>query len=277
MQILQNILTFTFFEKGSIHSIKPCCMKKIVSITNLKFNYHQKPPVFNNANTELEFGKVYALLGPKGAGKSTLLKLLCGVVFPTSGMIDVLGFDPKQRRYEMIKDIYYIPHSNFKTTLSLKKFIDLYSPFYHRFSTVKLQNILSDFLINTKINDLSLLEDSQIWKIKIAFALATNCKLILMDEPAIDFDESTKTIFNKIISENWSKDNCIIIATSEPKKLGSAITDILVLSDKTIFINKSIEQAKNELLSNKDILSDLTELDLIYNAIAETHELHKTE
>ena len=50
-------------------------------------------------------GSVTGLLGPNGAGKSTTIKMLTGTLFPTSGAIDVMGFNPLKNRSRYVREI----------------------------------------------------------------------------------------------------------------------------------------------------------------------------
>jgi ABC-type glutathione transport system ATPase component len=50
-------------------------------------------------------GEVLGLLGPNGAGKTTTIKMLCGLLHPTSGELDVLGFRPSRRQFDFLRSI----------------------------------------------------------------------------------------------------------------------------------------------------------------------------
>ncbi len=63
----------------------------MIQMNQLDFSYRKKK-VFSDLNLTLTEGHVYGLLGKNGAGKSTLLKLMCGLLFPKCGKIDVMGY-----------------------------------------------------------------------------------------------------------------------------------------------------------------------------------------
>ena len=56
-----------------------------------KYERHQTFRAMDNLNLEVKKGEVLGILGKNGAGKSTLLKMITGVVFPTSGNIEING------------------------------------------------------------------------------------------------------------------------------------------------------------------------------------------
>jgi ABC-2 type transport system ATP-binding protein len=55
----------------------------------------------DNLNLEVPAGKIFGFLGPNGAGKTTTIRLLLGLLEPTSGRVEVLGFDPSKQPDEV--------------------------------------------------------------------------------------------------------------------------------------------------------------------------------
>ena len=70
----------------------------ILKTTDLTKKYNNKA-VVDNLNIEIRKGEIFGLLGPNGAGKSTTMNMICSIVRPTAGGIEVLGKNPwKQGR-----------------------------------------------------------------------------------------------------------------------------------------------------------------------------------
>ncbi|WP_374634563.1 ATP-binding cassette domain-containing protein [Paracoccus sp. (in: a-proteobacteria)] len=65
-----------------------------IRLTGVSFGYKDAAPLFRDVSLAIPRGSVTAVLGPNGAGKSSLLRLLSGLERPTSGRIDVAGYDP---------------------------------------------------------------------------------------------------------------------------------------------------------------------------------------
>ena len=66
--------------------------------------YHEVKAV-EHIHLSVKKGEIRALIGPNGAGKSTVLKMLSGVLYPTSGEIQVMGYTPWQQREELVRKI----------------------------------------------------------------------------------------------------------------------------------------------------------------------------
>ena len=64
--------------------------------------------VIKNVNFEIKKGEIVGFLGANGAGKTTILKMLCGLIYPSYGKINVAGYLPYKRRYKFLKNITLI-------------------------------------------------------------------------------------------------------------------------------------------------------------------------
>ena len=59
----------------------------------------------NDISFSVEEGEAVAFIGPNGAGKSTTIKMLTGILYPTSGEINVLGYNPSKERVKLSYEI----------------------------------------------------------------------------------------------------------------------------------------------------------------------------
>src|SRR5690242_3345583 len=66
--------------------------------------YEEKQAV-KNVSFVIDEGELVGFIGPNGAGKTTTLKTLSGLLYPTSGSVRVLGFDPWVRGYDFLRQI----------------------------------------------------------------------------------------------------------------------------------------------------------------------------
>ena len=65
--------------------------------------------VVDNLNIEIRRGEIIGLLGPNGAGKSTTMNMICSIVRPTAGSVELLGKNPWKQKKDVIHKLGYIP------------------------------------------------------------------------------------------------------------------------------------------------------------------------
>jgi len=81
-----------------------------IEIVNLSKNYG-RITALNNMSLNVPKGSIYGLVGPNGSGKTTLIKALIGSLRPNSGSVKVLGLDPLKDKWQLRKQIGYMPQS----------------------------------------------------------------------------------------------------------------------------------------------------------------------
>lgn len=220
----------------------------MITIKNLEFSYSKRTKLLSNLNLQLEAGRIHGLLGKNGEGKSTLLKLVSGLVFPKEGSIDVMGFLPQIRKPEMLQEIFFLPEELPHITLSIENYEKVYAPFYPNFSSEQFGGYLREFDVDNKKAMLSKLSHGQKKKVMIAFGLATNTKLLLMDEPTNGLDIPSKGQFRRMVAAGVDENRCLIISTHQVHDLDSLIDNIIVMEKHEIVFNQPIENITKKLL-----------------------------
>ena len=232
----------------------------MIKIEQLKFNYQKKKELFQNLNVDLTKGKVYGILGHNGAGKTTLLKLISGLLFPKSGKCNVNGFTPKERDPNFLQEIFYVPEEFEFPSITIDKYIKIHSVFYPKFDQQVMINLVNEFDLsaNSKINDLSF---GQKKKLLIAFAISTNCKILLMDEPTNGLDIPSKSKFRKIIATYFNDDRLFLISTHQVRDLDNILDTIVVIENGVVIFNKTTEEIQTNLafkkVKNTDNISNI--------------------
>jgi ABC-2 type transport system ATP-binding protein len=79
-------------------------MNEIIQVHNLIKTFGDRE-VIKNCNLSVKKGEIYGFLGANGAGKTTVLKLICGLLHPTAGRIEVAGIDVAQNREDVLTKI----------------------------------------------------------------------------------------------------------------------------------------------------------------------------
>jgi ABC-2 type transport system ATP-binding protein len=211
----------------------------MIEIQNLSFGYNRKKLLYKNLQLSLASGNIYGLLGKNGAGKSTLLKNMIGLLFPTSGSITVNGFTPRKRQPSFLETIYFIPEEVHVPPLSIKRYINLFAPFYPAFNKEQLFTYLEKLDVETT-DKLTTLSFGQQKKFIIAFALACNTRLLLLDEPTNGLDIPSKKRFRKLIASVMHEDRMIFISTHQIRDLDNMIDQVIIVDNGDLLLNASV-------------------------------------
>jgi ABC-2 type transport system ATP-binding protein len=218
----------------------------MVEVSDLTFGYNKKSLLFKNLNLNLEAGHIYGLLGKNGAGKSTLLKNLAGLVYPIEGTCKVNGHKAAERLPSFLQELFFIPEELYLPDVTALRYMENTSYFYPRFNREDFFKMLKEFdvPVDCKLKSLSF---GQQKKVLIAFGLASNTALVIMDEPTNGLDIPSKTQFRKIIASALTDDRCIIISTHQVRDLDNLIDSLIVLHEQEIVLNSSLDQISEKV------------------------------
>jgi ABC-2 type transport system ATP-binding protein len=237
----------------------------MIQIQDLHFAYPRQSGLFKNLCLQLEPGSITGLLGKNGSGKTTLLKLLSGLLHPHSGTLTVLGNIPGKREVSFLSDVFLVPEEFYFPSISFKDYCKSYSPFYPRFDAEILDRIFAEFKLDAKTN-LQNLSQGQKKKFLIAFALASRCRLLVLDEPTNGLDIPSKALFRKILAGSLDENQLVIISTHQVKDVENLIDKIIILDNGRIIFHQTIQEISQKVSFTDDPTSNLE--DTIYSETA---------
>ena len=230
----------------------------MIEVKNMSFSYPgQSERVFNGFSLRLEENKIYGLLGKNGTGKSTLLYLIAGLLRPTAGKVSVDGIDAYKRKAEMLAEMFLVPEEFELPSMTLQRYVELQVPFYPKFSQERLEACLRDFELTADL-DLSALSMGQKKKVFMSFALATNTRLLLMDEPTNGLDIPSKSQFRKTVAQNMSDDQTIIISTHQVHDVEALLDHVLMLNQRELLLNASVQEIMDKYVFEYRAVDDNT-------------------
>lgn len=184
---------------------------------------------------------MYGLLGENGTGKSTLLYLLMGLLRPCEGQIIVDGVNVSSRQRETLQQMYIVPEEFDLPAMRFTDYVEAYRPFYPNFSDEILCRCMEEFHLplDAQLNQLSMGNKK---KALISFALATNVRYLLMDEPTNGLDVPSKKQFRKVIATTMTEERTLIIATHQLHDVESLLDHVLILQDSQLLLNASVTE-----------------------------------
>ena len=175
----------------------------MIDVQNLGFRYKRRGnPLFANLNLHLPAGTLCGLLGANGAGKSTLLKILAGLSFPQQGRCKVLGHEPGERLPEFLADIFLLPE---EFQLPAIEAVRLRSTLRHAVSALRSRTVraAAHRTAVPRPQKLNTLSQGQKKKVLLAFGLATQARLMILDEPTNGLDIPSKAQFRRLLIDHF--------------------------------------------------------------------------
>lgn len=224
----------------------------MIQLQNIQFGYTKNRNIFDDVSLTMEAGHIYGLLGKNGAGKTTLLKIMSGLRFPTSGTATILNQNAVLRKAEILQDIYFLQEEMYVPHMKIESFVKAYSPFYPNFNHEQFNEYLREFELDKEFGFLDKLSHGQKKKTLIAFALATNTQILIMDEPTNGLDIPSKSTFRRLMASAADETRLVIISTHQVRDLHSLIDMVAILDNGRMVLNASTYEITEKLLFDVD-------------------------
>jgi ABC-2 type transport system ATP-binding protein len=180
---------------------------------------------------------VVGFLGPNGAGKTTTLKILSGLLFPTSGEVRVLGFEPFQRQLAFLRRFTMVMgnKSQLQWDLPAADFFQINRVLY-RLSDQAFRTALDELielldlsgLLKKQVRSLSLGERM---KCELAAALLYRPDVLFLDEPTLGLDITMQSRIRRFIGEYNQRTGATVLLTSH------YMADVTALCRRVIVIH----------------------------------------
>lgn len=205
----------------------------------------------NNISLKINDGEMVGYIGSNGAGKSTTIKMMCGILTPTRGSIEIDGVEPYKKRKIIASKIGVV----FGQKTQLWWDIPLIESFkvlkeIYRISDIDYQerlNFLYEVLgikdfVNQPVRTLSL---GQRMRADLAAAWLHNPKILFLDEPTIGLDVLVKEkIRNAIKMMNEKFNTTVILTTHDMKDIEDLCRRIIIIDKGNIIYDGTLENVK---------------------------------
>ena len=197
-------------------------------------------------------GRIFALVGPNGAGKTTILRMIATMLKPTSGTIEVGGYDcqknPQKVRekigfmtdqtalydrltpYEMVKyiaDLHGMEASVFKSRKD--KIFDMLK--IHEFANRRIARLSSGMKQKTSI----------------ARTIIHDPDVLVFDEPTTGLDVMTSRAIITLIRSCKEKGKTVIFSSHRMEEVNQISDDIAIIYKGSLFFNGGLDQFKSEM------------------------------
>jgi ABC-2 type transport system ATP-binding protein len=208
----------------------------------------------------LEKGEILAFIGPNGAGKSTTIKMLTGILHPTSGAAQVLGFTPWRQRRQLAFHIasiygqksqlwYHLPPQDTFNLLAQIYELDMQEYSKRRAFLVDAFEIAE--YMRTPVRKLSLGERM---RCELAAALLHKPSVIFLDEPTIGLDVIAKQRIRDLIGQLNREENVTVFLTShDAGDIEQVCRRAIVINHGEVILDTPVARLKRDYLRVKTV------------------------
>ena len=206
----------------------------------------------DDVSLQINRSESVAFLGPNGAGKTTTTKMMTGLIYPTSGKIEVLGHVPQERRKSFLSNIGLVMGNkaslnwDLTATQSFRLLKSIYeiSDNDYRERLKELSQLLNvEHVIDKQIRQLSLGERM---KLELIGALLHRPDVLFLDEPTIGLDIDSKHLLRNFLVELQRSQGLTLLLTShDMDDIDQVCERVIVISHgKKIYDNSLSELSK---------------------------------
>src|SRR5579885_1096276 len=222
-----------------------------VTIRDLTKVYRGGVRAANGINLTIPTG-MFGLLGPNGAGKTTLMRMLAGILRPTSGSIQVGGYDgtTEAGRRQIKKTLGYLPQElGMYPDLSAREFLDYVGILKGMDDRKQRQQRVEELLRMVALSEvagrkLKTYSGGMKRRVGIAQALLNDPKLLIVDEPTAGLDPEERIRFRNLLSE-LGGDRTVLLSTHIVEDIAQTCHNLAIMkSGIVVFQGTTVDLAR---------------------------------
>ena len=209
-----------------------------IHVEDLHFAWDRQP-LYQSLAVQVRQPGIYGLFGRNGSGKSTLLKLLAGLLTPQRGRLQALGFVPRQRQPQFLAQVYLLPEEFHLPNLTPAQLQQSQAGFYPRFDAALYADYLRELEV-PQTQPFAGMSLGQKKKAVIAFALAAQTPLLLMDEPTNGLDIVSRAQFRALMARPEQAQRAVLISTHQAHDLESILDHLWFMDQGRIVLDAAM-------------------------------------
>ena len=174
--------------------------------------------VFRNLNYSFSINDNYVILGRNGSGKSTLLQIISGMTIPSEGEMVYSVSGEKLDPLKIYKDTTFVaPYVELFEQLTLNEMLEVHRGFKTFYNNMSNEEFIERiYLQDHKDKQIEVFSSGMKQRVKLALAIMSESKLLLMDEPLTNLDEKGKNWYLDTVNE-FTSNRTIIVSSNHQK------------------------------------------------------------
>lgn len=222
--------------------------RPLVTLDGVTFRYPKSDvEALSSVSLEIPQGSFFALLGPNGAGKTTLLRLLCGRFAKFSGNLEIAADVRGTNGFlNPLACGILLENPGIYPKLSIAEYVDYFVGFYaaqnaswnERSARARIKSLAEKLelpRLDTKMGKLSL---GNRQKVQLLRAMASNPRLLILDEPVANLDPiSRETVWNLIADWRRNEGGTAIVCSHILAEMENEATDYAIIDRGRVLKN----------------------------------------
>jgi ABC-2 type transport system ATP-binding protein len=206
-------------------------------------------------------GEILGFLGPNGAGKTTTMKIITCYMPPTSGSVEVEGFDIAEHSLEVRKKIGYLPELNpLYFDMNAVDYLE-YSARLHGLKNAMLRSRLKEMidvcgLAEVRHKDIGELSKGYRQRVGLAQAMIHDPEVLILDEPTSGLDPNQIVEIRNLI-KRLGRAKTVVLSTHILSEVQATCDRIIIINEGSIIANGTLEQLQHDFRGSEKITLEL--------------------
>jgi len=231
-----------------------------ISVKNLTKNYGEQTAV-NDISFEVKTGEILGFLGPNGAGKTTTMKIITCYMPPTTGSVEIDGFDIFHHSLEVRKKIGYLPEMNpLYHDMNVLDYLE-YSAQLHGLRGPAAHQRIREMvhvcgLESVRHKDIGEMSKGFRQRVGLAQAMIHEPDVLILDEPTSGLDPNQIVEIRNLI-KHLGRAKTVILSTHILSEVQATCDRVIIINDGRIVADGSPEQLQHEFHGAESVTLEL--------------------
>jgi gliding motility-associated transport system ATP-binding protein len=231
-----------------------------IAVRNLT-KYYDTEKAVNDISFDVKTGEILGFLGPNGAGKTTTMKIITCYMPPTSGSVEVEGFDIADHSFEVRKKIGYLPEMNpLYLDMNVLEYLE-YSARLHGLKNGLLKSRLKEMIevcgiADVRHKDIGELSKGFRQRVGLAQAMIHDPEVLILDEPTSGLDPNQIVEIRNLIRQ-LGRAKTVVLSTHILTEVQATCDHVIIINDGGIVADGTLEQLQQDFRGSEKISLEL--------------------
>ena len=222
-----------------------------IQLKNL-FKSYGSVRALNGLNLKVPKGTLYGLLGPNGAGKSTALRIICTLLDPDSGDVEVAGHNALLEEKETRRRLGYVAQEvAIDKILTGRELLQLQGDLYHlnqKYKRKRIEELIQRLEMNEWIDRrCGSFSGGMKRRLDLASGLLHEPELLILDEPTVGLDIESRSVIWGLLKELRKKETTILLSSHYLEEVDELADEMAIIDKGKVIASGKPDDMKKEL------------------------------